>query len=134
MAFRRRTVSSATRPGARGGFVVEGVDALVRDFTRKAATVHPEAGRTVVAQAARAADRMRSTVAVDDGDVRDSITSDSAPTLTGTGVYADVGPEHFVARFLENGTVKMSPRPFVGPAADRAVNELADALEELGDL
>ena len=115
------------------GLVVEGVDALVRDFTRKATTVQPLAGKAVVESAEKAAQWMRDTVPVDEGDVLDSITSDRAPTPTPGGVYADAGPEHFVARFLENGTVKMSPRPFVGPAADRAVGHLADAIEHLGD-
>lgn len=134
MAFRRQGITPATRAGARGGTVVDGVDALVREFAHKATTIHPEAGATVVEIAGRAAQEMRDTVAVDEGDVHDSITADDTPTPTPAGVYAEAGPEHFVARFLENGTVKMSPRPFVGPVADRMVTELGDALEQLGDL
>lgn len=132
MAFRTSRTSAATRRGASGGVVADGVDALVRDITRKAATIEPLAGKAVVEFADKAAQRMRDTVAVDEGDVLDSITSDSTPTRGAGGVYADAGPEHFVSRFLENGTVHMSPRPFVGPAADRTVPELGAAIRELG--
>jgi HK97 gp10 family phage protein len=132
MAFRTSRTSQASRAGTRGGVVVEGVDALVRDITRKAATIAPLAGKAVVDSAGRAAQRMRDKVPIDEGDTLGSITSDSTASPSPAGVYADAGPEHFVARFLENGTVHMSPRPFVGPAADLTVPELEQALRDLG--
>jgi HK97 gp10 family phage protein len=128
----RHRTTQATRSGTRGGVVVEGLDAVVRDITRKAALIEPHAGKAVVDHAGRAAQRMRDNVPVDEGDTLDSITSDSAPTPTAGGVYADAGPEHFVARFLENGTVHMSPRPFVGPATDLTIPELEQTLRDLG--
>lgn len=123
-----RTVAS--RAGKRGGIVVEGLDETVRAFTRHAATVTPMLGAIVTRHAAKAAQRMRDRVPVDEGDVLESITSDDRPTIDAGRVYADAGPDPaanrqaFVARFLEYGTVKMPPRPFLGPAADETVPEL----------
>ena len=130
MAIRAGT-RTATSTGASGGIVVDGLDAVVTEFTWRATTITPEAGKVTVDHAGKAAQLMRDKVPIDSGDTLDSITSDSAPTMSVGGVYADAGPEHFVARFLENGTVKMSPRPFVGPAADQILGPFTDALGDL---
>jgi HK97 gp10 family phage protein len=133
-----------TQQAARGGaardargryrsnaFVVEGVDAIVNRFTLRSKTIGPLAGAAAVRGARRAADVMRSTVAVDRGDVRDSITSDTEPTIEGTTIYADAGPTHFVGKFLEEGTVRMAPQPFAQPAADQVVPEFVNDIRRL---
>lgn len=138
----RPRVSQATRSGVRGGVVVEGLDAVVRDFTRKAATLQPAAGAATVRAAGRAAERMRNTVPIGPPElhVLDSITADQTPNFDLGGPYADAGPDMeagegaFVARFLENGTVKMSPRPFAGPAADKTIPEFVADVDQLGDI
>lgn len=136
-------LSQASHIGTRGGIVVDGLDAVVRDFTRKAATLQVEAGREVVRHADRAAQRMRNTVPIGPPElhVLDSITADQRPSIDPTvGIYADCGPDPaanagaFVARFLERGTVHMEPRPFVGPAADQTLPEFERAIGRLGDL
>lgn len=119
-------LTQATHEGTRGGIVVDGLDLLVSSFTREADQVRGRAEDLVVDYAAKAADRMRSTVAIGPPDVHvvDTITSDTHATKDGRAVYADAGPDEdagegaFVARFLEHGTVHMGPQPFVGPAAD----------------
>jgi len=113
------------------GIDVDGLDAVVKEFTWRAKRVTPEAGKVTVEYAEKAAQKMRDTVPIDQGDVLDSIDADSMPTIGMGSVYADAGPGHFVARFLENGTVKMSPRPFVGPAADQILGPFADALGDI---
>lgn len=121
------------------GIVVDGVDEVTSMFTRKATTIRPQAGVVAVRHAAKAAQRMRDTVAIgpDPGHVLDSITEDTRPTFHRTEVYADAGPDPradesaFVARFLEHGTVKMAPQPFVGPAADRTFPDFADDIAKL---
>ncbi len=121
------------------GFVVDGVDAVQSMFTRKAATIRPQAGVVAVRHAAKAAQRMRDTVPIgpDPHHVLDSITEESRPTVDRTTVYADAGPDPradegaFVARFLEHGTVKQAPQPFVGPAADKTFPEFVKDLAKL---
>lgn len=129
----------ASHTGSRGGIVIDGVDEVTSMFTRKATTIRPAAGKVAVEHARKAAQRMRDTVAIgpDPHHVLDSITSDEAPTFRRTEVYADAGPDPradegaFVARFLEHGTVKQAPQPFVGPAADRQFPEFAKDIAKL---
>lgn len=130
MAITRSRTSQATRDGTRG-VVIEGLDAVVSEFSRKADRIPKDAGKTVVEYAEKAAQRMRDRVPVDEGDTLDSISADQRPTLTPGGVYADAGPSWFVARFIEHGTVKMPPRPFVGPAAAETLPEFEKALRGL---
>ena len=129
MAIRTGRVTEATRPGVKGGIVVEGVNAVARVWQRKAITMPAEAGAAVVKAAGRAAERMRQRVPVRSRKTQQSITADRTPSIGEGGVYADAGPTWFVARFLERGTVKMSPRPFVRPATDETIPEL---VRELG--
>lgn len=119
---------------------IEGLDAVVRDFTRAADRIRPDAGVVVVEWADKAAQKMRDLVPIDEGDVLDSITSDPAPQIDGTGMYAEAGPDTeanaqaFVARFLEDGTSKMSPRPFVHPAAEMILAGFERAVTDLPKL
>lgn len=41
-----------------------------------------------------------------------------------------LGKDAFYARFLEFGTVKMSPRPFLGPALETNVNQATEAMKK----
>lgn len=138
VAFSR--TQAATRTGQAGSVVAEGVDAIVAEFTREADTVRDRAGEMVVEMAKEAADLMRDLVPVREGDVKASITSDPAFVRDGHGVFAEVGPDKvansqaFVARFLEYGTSKMAPRPFVHPAADKVLPKLERALKGLSKL
>ena len=89
-----RSTRGASHTGVKGGVVMDGVDAVVRDFTREADQVGGRADRVVVEYAAKADQLMRDTVAVDQGDVLDSITSDSHAHHDIAGaVYADAGPD-----------------------------------------
>jgi HK97 gp10 family phage protein len=120
-----------------GGVVVEGVDAVVSNFRFRADSIRPLAAQVAVSHAERAANLMRDRVPVRHGNVLDSITADEKATTDRSGVYADAGPDTrankaaFVARFLEHGTVKMAPRPFVGPAADQVLPEFHEAIRLL---
>lgn len=123
-----------------GSASIQGLDVVVRDFTRAADRVQPDAERLVVDHAGKLADRMRSIVPVDEGDVLDSITSDVGSSTDDGGVWAEAGPDTeanrqaFVARFLEDGTSKMSPRPFVHPAAEMILGDFAEAVRDLPKL
>lgn len=131
----------STRSAARGsGIVIEGDDLLVQQFTREAVTARPKAGAVVVLFAGKAAERMRSRVPIDEGDLLDSITADKTPTLSPMGAYADAGPDPsanpgaFKGHMIERGTVKMGPRPFVGPAGDETLPEFVEAMKRLPSL
>jgi hypothetical protein len=136
MATFSSNISGASHAG-RSSIVVDGVDAVARSFTLRAARVRPPTGSVVVQFASRAAERMRQDVPIDEGDLLDSITSDTSATSEGLGVYADAGPSRsanagaFKAPMIEHGTVKMSPQPFVGPSADRIISEFEQAMRAL---
>lgn len=109
---------------SRTDMVAEGLDVVVRDITFRAATARPRAAAIVVHQAAQVAQKMRDRVPIAEGDLLDSITSDTHATFDGTAVYADAGPDPsandkaFVGPMIEKGTVKMGPQPFARPAGD----------------
>lgn len=131
--------SQATRAG-KSGLVVDGVDVVVQQFTREALSSSARASAVVVTYAEKAANRMRATVPVDQGDLLDSISADRQATIEDGSVFAEAGPDldenpaAFVARFIENGTVKMSPRPFAGPAADGVLPDFERAMRALSGL
>lgn len=45
---------------------------------------------------------------------------------------AEIGPSYFVGQFVELGTSKMGPQPFMGPAFDEVAPEFEQALAALG--
>lgn len=66
---------------------------------------------------------------VDTGATRNSIGVDFD---TSGGLTADIGPTTAYAPYLEFGTGRMSPRPFMGPAADAVLPSLEAALSQIG--
>jgi HK97 gp10 family phage protein len=129
----------ASHQGA-SGVVIDGLDEVVRDLTFRAVAIQPVAAKIVVEHAGKLAQKMRDLVPVDQGDVLDSITADQSATFDASGVYADAGPDPaankaaFVARFLEHGTIKMAPRPFIGPAADQTLDAFVAAMKAIASL
>lgn len=92
-------------------------------------------------------DKAKSLVPVDDGDLRDSITTKkeramrqrgSAKFQRQTGISMLTGPigkqEGGNAAWQEFGTVKMTPAPYMRPAADTEGDKvIADVAKELQD-
>lgn len=117
----------------RSGIVVEGVDAVVKEFTFHAETVKPAAAALVLYHAEQTAETARQLVPVGQGKTRDSITADRhiESHSYGNEVAAEVGPTWFVGRLLEYGTVHMSPRPFLGPATDTQIPEFERDMDKL---
>lgn len=56
----------------------------------------------------------------------------STPPLDGDDLVArEIGPTHFVARFLERGTSREAPHPFVKPASDEHEQPFVDGCGDL---
>lgn len=62
------------------------------------------------------------------GRTRDTISAERVAP----GVW-QAGTETWYAHFPEYGTSRMSPRPFIAPAADRYADEFVAGIGEVGD-
>lgn len=67
-------------------------------------------------------------VPVDTGNLKNSIGT----TYTNGGLGAEIGPTANYGEFVELGTSRMAPRPYMGPAADIHVPLFEQAITQLG--
>ena len=65
--------------------------------------------------------------AVDTGFMRDSIST----TISNGGLSAEIGPTASYGAYVEFGTRRMRPQPFMGPAADQHFPEFTEAVARL---
>lgn len=70
---------------------------------------------------------------VDTGNLRNSINSGFSGDGIGTPFVGEVGPEAHYGIYLELGTARMAPQPFLGPAFDEVEPAFIAALEALAD-
>jgi hypothetical protein len=112
----------------------EDLDQLVADLDAKVITIQGDAEVIVHRVTQRVGlEMMHGGIARLTGETAGSVTWDAAPTVQGSQVWAETGPEHFVARFLEYGTSKMSPQPFADAAAtSQAAPFILDLLNVAG--
>ncbi len=104
------------------------LDALAADLLAAAAAVEHEAPLVVGFAAARTVETARQAAPVRTGELRNSIAA-----LTGLGglsATVEAASDHAV--FVEYGTSRMRPQPFMGPAADAAEEDFVKAMEALG--
>lgn len=100
---------------------------LAADLTMAADTVEPKA-RRVVAKTARDIEAdAKGFAPVDTGNLKGSITSDIG------GLSAEIGPTANYGVFLELGTSRMAPQPFMGPAADRRAGPFEEAMAQMAE-
>lgn len=72
-------------------------------------------------------------VAVDTGNLKGSIGHSDLRTVGRSGsLSVDIGPTASYGVFLEQGTSRMAPQPFMGPAADRHTPGFEQAMAQLG--
>ena len=64
--------------------------------------------------------------AVDTGNMLNGVSSDIKP------FWAEIGPTADYSHFVNGGTSKMAPRPFMEPAARRQLPRLAKAVRDVG--
>lgn len=110
---------------------MSGIDDLMRlsaDLTGAAMNVQTRAPFVVRASAASLERTAKSLCPRRTGVLERSISTD----LMLGGLAAEIGPTEYYGQFVEHGTSKMPPQPFMGPAADREEPEFVAAMEALG--
>ncbi len=101
---------------------------LALDLEKAALKVQRQAPQLVAKHAQALEQLAKDLCETDTGRTRDSIGFD----LTDAGMTAVIGPQTFWAPFLEWGTSKMAPRPFMNPAADEIEPAFGRDLDQLG--
>ncbi|WP_252498705.1 MULTISPECIES: HK97-gp10 family putative phage morphogenesis protein [Bacillus] len=116
---------------------LDGFDELEKYFrqigndVQKAEKVALKAGGEIVA------DEQRRGVNVSDKQqphIKDNITVSSPQETKDSEIFVSVGPNKKVAyraRFLEYGTSKMSPHPFIEKSVDTAEGKATDVMERI---
>ena len=71
---------------------------------------------------------------VDTGNLKSSIgTSDLRAMGTAGSIEAEVGPTAAYGRYVEQGTSRMAPQPYMGPAADKHAPAFEQALADIAE-
>lgn len=117
--------------------MADGVDFLVNDIPTLTADLAAHsikalglAGTVVRTAAYKVAADAQQLVPVDTGATKNSIHV----TTKAGGLEADIGPTTSYAPFLEFGTSRMAPRPYMSPALDRNAEGFTAAVAQIVDL
>lgn len=106
--------------------------ALALELRVHAAAVNRRAGDIVVATAARIQADGKTLAPVDTGFLRNSITRTT--TRKTYSVSAEIGPEAEYGIYVEEGTYRMAPQPYMVPALERHRDAFIQAIEQAADL
>ena len=109
---------------------MDGLPSLAADLRKAGARAAPLASQALRKTGLAIVAEAQSHVPVDTGATKASIGMDF--TEGGATMSATIGPTTSYAPYLEYGTRRMGARPFMGPAADRSIPALAQALEQIG--
>lgn len=112
--------------------VVTGLNEVTASFVGAAATVQAKALVKTRAAAEQIRDAQRAAVPVLEGTTRRSVNYETS--ITREGVEATVGADHFVARFLQFGTVRMSPKMDLFAASQPGVDSWLDAMSDIAEV
>lgn len=102
--------------------IVQGLAEVIAGLIEEAALADSRASDAVRKAAEATADDARQLAPVRTGALRSSIEA----TISGT--RAEVGPTASYAPFVEFGTYKDAPQPFMGPAISKHEEDLATEL------
>lgn len=106
-------------------------DSLIRGFN-SAAEHAPVAAAVAVTRVAYAIEAdAKAHAPVDTGALRNSISTD---VHAGAVVDAEIGPTVDYGEYVELGTSKMAPEPYLGPAFDAHEHEVEPALLAIADI
>lgn len=100
--------------------------ALAAEFATMAAQAEPRARAAVVKTLADIAADAKTLVPRDTGFLANSITFEMTGPLSG-----EVGPEAHYGGYVEQGTSRMAPQPYMTPAAERNAPMFEDAIDQL---
>lgn len=120
---------------AKADFELVGVEELIKNLEAVSDNVTRDLTKAVKAGAKVVLDEAKSRAPVDTGALRDNMTM-RVVEKDRSQVEVDVGPhkDQYYGYFLEHGTSKMSPRPFLRPALDenrdKIEKAMVDALEK----
>lgn len=91
-------------------------------------------GAKVVRRSAAAVERLAKQGApVDTGHLRESISTEYTGSGRATTFSAEIGPTAAYGAYVEFGTSRHGPQPYMFPAGDRVEPEFTAAFEKLAD-
>ncbi len=102
---------------------------VAADLSKQAATLVPRAAVVVRKVALDTEADAKALAPVDTGMLRNSITT----ATTGDGLRAVVSATASYAPFVELGTSRQAPQPFLGPATDRNRDAFEEAMRHLAE-
>lgn len=108
------------------GFDTSGMRELKTDLGKLSARAIPTAMRAVAKTAHDIEATAKQLAPVDTGNLRNSISADIH------GLTAEIGPTASYGMFVEEGTSRMAPQPYMGPAFDRHVPAFEAAMLAIG--
>ena len=105
-------------------------EGMAFEFGGMASMAPRHVGNLVIGTAALIQRDARRNTPVDTGFLRSSITRESRRSVT--GAVSEVGPEANYGAYVENGTSRMAPQPYLLPAALQHEDTFLQGLEQLG--
>lgn len=106
---------------------------LSADITRAARTTGQRAQAVIRKTAIDIEGTAKNLVPVDTGNLKGSIGHSDLRTVGRSGSLAvEIGPTASYGVFVEQGTSRMAPQPFMSPAADRHAPAFEQAMAQLG--
>jgi HK97 gp10 family phage protein len=113
-------------------FNAAGVRRLQATLTRKEGTVGAQAARALRKTAHDIEADAKALAPVDTGALKNSISTDISGDGRFASMHAEIGPTVDYAHFVEAGTSRMGPQPYMRPAAERRFPGFRRAILDIG--